>query len=338
MGIVREMLVDSLVPVDGTVTIVGWTRPPRARLVLAEYRDGDRDVPVGPGFIRVHVAGDRSVFTLQLFDDDPGWDVVGWREMLGGSGTFPGMRLSCTVDRNGAPGPLGLNLPEENMQFRLYTAVPPDSEQQRFLLHCWPANPLALVEGWELIDEPGSGDTARTVVTRPPAPVASPGRDEGIEFEWDGVVGLDYGQFQIWAGEWDDETDEAALLERALESGIARDRSLLTVVVPHQNNFEMPLRVEVLAAPVPDDLDAWDEAFEASIEVDDNGLRYDSPTMGVTEIAVPAGRYRALITGAGIVARGWPGSTTPGDSWRIRLTPVTGNVQARRLKAWTPPR
>ena len=104
--------------------------------------------------------------------------------------------------------------------------------------------------------------------------------DTVVVFEWDDTVMLDYGQFQLWVGEPNDTMDEMAVLEKALEAGIAQDQSLITVVVPHQNNFAMPLRVEVLSASVADDLEAWDEAFEAAVDVTDTGLLFDSPTMG----------------------------------------------------------
>ncbi|HEY1485286.1 MAG TPA: hypothetical protein VGF84_04220 [Micromonosporaceae bacterium] len=48
--------------------------------------------------------------------------------------------------------------------------------------------------------------------------------------------------------------------------------------------------------------------------------------------SVPPGRYRILVCGRGFVASGWPGSTTPGDSWRVRLWPEHGDVPARRVR------
>ncbi|MHA3703115.1 hypothetical protein ACXR2U_13130 [Jatrophihabitans sp. YIM 134969] len=118
MRTVREVSDESLVPVDGTVSVVGWTRPPRARHVLAEYNsesacDPGRSVRVGPGFVRVPVSRDRPLFTLQLLDGEPSWELPGWQSTVSGAEIFPGMRVSCTVDRSGAPGEVGLNLPGE---------------------------------------------------------------------------------------------------------------------------------------------------------------------------------------------------------------------------------
>jgi hypothetical protein len=54
-----------------------------------------------------------------------------------------------------------------------------------------------------------------------------------------------------------------------------------------------------------------------------------------TEIDVPPGLYHALITGRGFVSHGWPGSTEPGDEWRIRLWPSPTPPEPRRLCAFT---
>ena len=73
--------------------------------------------------------------------------------------------------------------------------------------------------------------------------------------------------------------------------------------------------------------------FEAWLEVDEAGIQYDSPTLDSVVSPVPAGTYRAFIAGRGFVASGWPGSTTPGDNWLVRLT-VDDQVQvAKHLAA-----
>jgi hypothetical protein len=77
----------------------------------------------------------------------------------------------------------------------------------------------------------------------------------------------------------------------------------------------------MLAEAPPDDLGQWQEAFEASVLVSDYGMYYESPTLDIERIEVPPGQYRLRITGRGFVARGWPGSTKPGDEWRIQLWP-----------------
>jgi hypothetical protein len=149
------------------------------------------------------------------------------------------------------------------------------------------------------------------------------------------IMALDYGQFSI-ATAYDDDVNPVAVLDRALaDDGIAQEGPLATLLSPHQNNFEMPLRVEVWSAEPPDDATEWPEAFELHLEVGEEGVYVDSPTLGGHRVPVPPGSFRALVTGRGFVARGWPGSTTPGDAWRIRLWPADVAVSPRRLRAWT---
>jgi len=139
------------------------------------------------------------------------------------------------------------------------------------------------------------------------------------------VVAMDYGQFLLRGGPSAYLSDDQALLEVAQGEGVASDGNTVLVLSPHQNNFDMPLRVEVWGGAPADDLDAWEEVFEATLEVESDGaLRYDSPTLTGVECAVAPGRYRVRVAGRGIIASGWPGSTTPGDSWRA--CPVPANV------------
>ena len=161
---------------------------------------------------------------------------------------------------------------------------------------------------------------------------------DGLIAAHDLVVAMDYGQFLLRGGAARYCPDDGALLHEAQESGegVAADGTVVLVRSPHQNNFSTALRVEVWDRAQTDDLDDWDEAFEAVLTVDEQAtLWFDSPTMAGSGCAVPPGRYRVLITGRGIVADGWPGSTTPGDSWRVRLWPAGGDSrQPRRLRSW----
>jgi hypothetical protein len=148
------------------------------------------------------------------------------------------------------------------------------------------------------------------------------------------ILALDYGQFWIATGPID-ELDPMDPLTRAIEGdGIAQEGPLTTVLSPHQNNFEMPLRVEVWSTQPPNDLGDWPEAFELHLDIDEDGLYIDSPTASGHRVPVSPGSYRALITGRNFVAHGWPGSTTPGDDWRIQLWPAEDAVSPRRLSGW----
>ena len=135
---------------------------------------------------------------------------------------------------------------------------------------------------------------------------------------------LDYGQFYLIGGmpydeDWDPDAESRAGDVAQSSGGIGQIGQLILVLSPHQSNIAMPLRVEVWDASPPDDLDAWQEAFEASLRVGARGLIYTSPTMSEHHVAVPVGRYRLRVTGRGFVARGWPGPTEPGDEWRLQL-------------------
>lgn len=151
------------------------------------------------------------------------------------------------------------------------------------------------------------------------------------------VVALDYGQFYLHTSEEDPELAVDLLGEAQGAAGIAQQGGLVVIESPHQNNFEMPLRVEVWTAQPGDNLDDWEDAFEVHLVVGHDGLMYESPTLDMTPLPVPLGSYYAIITGRGFVGHGWPGSTTPGDSWRIRVWPSDGPSNPARLRRFTDP-
>ncbi|MBQ0893999.1 hypothetical protein KBX37_12980 [Micromonospora sp. U56] len=153
----------------------------------------------------------------------------------------------------------------------------------------------------------------------------------------DMTVELDYGQFTL-SGTSEGDSD-LSMLGREAQIGpcIASDDHTVLVCVPHQNNFDMALRVEVWAEPPPRDFGQWEEIFECALEVDGGELSYGSPTMGSRGCEVPDGRYGVRICGRGFVNRGWPGSTRPGDVWRVQLWPTRRNLPDRRIRAWRPP-
>jgi hypothetical protein len=160
------------------------------------------------------------------------------------------------------------------------------------------------------------------------------------------TVVMDYGQFHIVSGfpsphDVSDEEQEDAdnIVDRAIDEGndIAQSIYGLCVLCPHQNNFEMALTVQRWDAPPPDDLADWQEAFEATLPVRETGLYYQPVVVNKQwDLHVPAGTYAVRITGRGFLARGWPGSTTPGDEWRIQLWPGTAGAPPRHVKRWAP--
>lgn len=157
------------------------------------------------------------------------------------------------------------------------------------------------------------------------------------DLTYDMIVRLDHGQFGIYGG-YRSDVDHMELLTRAMTAaGIATFECGVVVLSPHQNNFRMPLRVEVWPGRPPDDGNRWEEVAESTLTIEGGELRYESPTNGGTaSCAVPDGRYGVRICGRGFVNRGWPGSTEPGDDWRVQLWPATDEVVDQRIKTWRP--
>ena len=155
------------------------------------------------------------------------------------------------------------------------------------------------------------------------------------------IVGLDYGQFYLIGQRVQHTTGEDPILQlvdtAVKGTGIASSdgNELVVVMSPHQNNFAMGLRFELWTVQPPDDLDEWQEAFLTGLAVGEEGLAYESPTLPGETIPVPPGRYGAWIAGRGFVNVGWPGSTMPGDVWRVQLWPASGPIPARRLRSWS---
>jgi hypothetical protein len=145
-------------------------------------------------------------------------------------------------------------------------------------------------------------------------------------------VVLDHGQFYLLTGDPD-----FGLIEEALGAdGIAQSDGMLVVLSPHQNNFSMRLRVEVWTGAPPNDLEAWPEASIVHLDVGEAGLIYTTTTWEEIELGVAPGSYRALITGRGFLAHGWPGSTHPGDEWRIQLWNAAGPDDPISLQRYAP--
>jgi hypothetical protein len=156
------------------------------------------------------------------------------------------------------------------------------------------------------------------------------------------TVTLEYSQFYLVGDLPPDMAAEA--LDRVLDEAIAGQgiastdgNEYVVVLSPHQVNGAMPLRVEVWPGEPPDDLDQWQEAFCTGLVVGADWLFFESPTAETHVVPVPPGRYAVRITGRGFVRRGWPGSATPGDNWRLQLWPASGPIRPRRLRAWRDP-
>ena len=150
---------------------------------------------------------------------------------------------------------------------------------------------------------------------------------------WSGEV---YPQGHPWAGNPVQEAvdDNVEVLHRAFESGIAQGRYLTVFLTPHQSNFPLPMTVELWDAQPPDDLAAWPEVFEATVTAGADGLLWSSPTMAEVVVPVPAGTYRALITGRDFL-RSQLDSISHPDNYRVQLWPCRDRIPPRRISAWT---
>ena len=150
---------------------------------------------------------------------------------------------------------------------------------------------------------------------------------------------MDYGYFELRGGPSEHDLDPLPLLDAADGHDVASDGRTVLVLSPHQNNFELELTVEVWDAQPPEDLDAWEQVVVASLEVTDGRLDFAAPTLPGSRYDIASGRYVLTVSGRGFVARGWPGSTTPGDVWRVRLWPAASGSTgpAVRLKGWAAP-
>ncbi|WP_223263463.1 hypothetical protein [Rhodococcus sp. MTM3W5.2] len=151
------------------------------------------------------------------------------------------------------------------------------------------------------------------------------------------VLAVDYGQFSISGGLGDYE-DNLELLEQAQAAQpSAGNGNALVVLSPHQNNFEMPTSVQVWNGRPPADRDEWQQVSEGRLRVSEAGqIMIASPTTGEVFCEVPEGDYLIEVSGRGFVNYGWPGSTTPGDVWRIRMWPNDG-TEPEPAQMWVMP-
>ncbi len=151
---------------------------------------------------------------------------------------------------------------------------------------------------------------------------------------YDATVTMDYGQFFLYSKLQNCNLDD--LIDKASKGeNIAGNDEVVLLLVPHQHNFAMPLRVELWNDKPPSDIDNWEEVFEGYLNIVNGILVYDSPDTDGYEFEIPNNQYKVLISGRGFVNRGWTKSTEPGDNWRVQLWPSQSPPTFRSLKKWT---
>ena len=152
------------------------------------------------------------------------------------------------------------------------------------------------------------------------------------------VLFMDYGQFYIY-GDDDGFGRETDLLELAMASRPAySDGTIVIVLSPHQNNFDMHATVEVWFSRPASDRQKWQQVSESFLKVGRRGQLALIHLRGGEFIVcdVPEGSYLVEIAGRGFVNYGWPGSTEPGDVWRVRMWP-SGGDEVRPSLQWDMP-
>ena len=139
------------------------------------------------------------------------------------------------------------------------------------------------------------------------------------------VVAADHGQIYIFsaaAGLFDDIW--MPVLEDAWESDrfVGVLPGFIDLLTPGQWNFQTPLRLEVWSAEPADDRNDWDHEVDVDFDVPDGRISFQ-PSGGsshFTSAEVPAGTYRARVSGRGFTEVGHAGADGD-DSYRLRLWP-----------------
>ncbi|MFB2556519.1 hypothetical protein [Herbiconiux liangxiaofengii] len=148
------------------------------------------------------------------------------------------------------------------------------------------------------------------------------------------VIAMDYGQFTVSGG---GASDPLQLVEAALTNPPSSDDGKTVLVLsPHQNNFAMPVDIEICSARPIDDRADWEQVSEHAVAVGAQGVVIASPTLDEHRFDLEPGDYLLEISGRKFVVIGWPGTTNPNDEWRIRFWPRWGQ-KPRPAKIWLGP-
>jgi hypothetical protein len=155
----------------------------------------------------------------------------------------------------------------------------------------------------------------------------------------------DYGQIYIFdparppsaAPSTEDDNEALRALDDAYESrrfvGYDVD-GFIDVVTPSQYNPRVPIRVEVGDAPPPLELAPWDHVVEVPLPVLSGRLMFMASGSGVSkETTVPAGTYRARISGRGFLEDFEEIEGQIRESFRIQLWPAPPS-KPELLKFW----
>lgn len=149
---------------------------------------------------------------------------------------------------------------------------------------------------------------------------------------------IDYGHFDVFDPQAiPSEASDLHALAEASPPSYAVD-GMAVVLSPHQNNFDTPMTVECWSSRPDADREQWEQVSENAIQVESGKLYAGTPGGESLVAETIPGTYILEVSGRGFVNYGWPGSTEPGDEWRLRLWPArTDPDGARAPQLWHQP-
>jgi hypothetical protein len=158
-------------------------------------------------------------------------------------------------------------------------------------------------------------------------------------------VASDYGQIYIYdpetqQDEWADVYDEeSSAIFRAMDDAsesrrfVGYAKGMVDVLTPSQYNWQAPMRVEVSDARPRLDTDEWDHVVEVPLPVPSGTLCFEaSGGSEPIETQIPAGTYRARLSGRGFVAG--IGEIEGRESYRLQLWPAE-EADPALIKYWS---
>jgi hypothetical protein len=158
-------------------------------------------------------------------------------------------------------------------------------------------------------------------------------------------VASDYGQIYIYdpetqQDEWADVYDEeSSAIFRAMDDAsesrrfVGYAKGMVDVLTPSQYNWQAPMRVEVSDARPRLDTDEWDHVVEVPLPVPSGTLCFEASGGGEPiETQIPAGTYRARLSGRGFVAG--IGEIEGRESYRLQLWPAE-EADPALIKYWS---
>jgi hypothetical protein len=144
----------------------------------------------------------------------------------------------------------------------------------------------------------------------------------------------DYGQIMIYSDAAVTDDDVSAL-DDAEDNGrfVGAGGGTLDLLTPGTRGSGIPMRVEVWATEPAADTGEWLDEVDVDLDVPDGRLIFQAPESGLPIPAeLPAGAYRARVSGSGYTATGDAGSDGD-DCYRLRLWPRTTDTEPECRRA-----